>query len=326
MPSTIRDLTELTTVATDDYILISDTSDVTNRDKRISITNLQSGVVRTTGTQTVAGVKGFSSFIGIGTGGPTDPVGELEVHTTDIANATRGASVSQINTGPHAPLVSIMKARGSRASKTTVANGDGLAYIQGMPWDGSNWLSTAAIHMRVNGTVATNSVPTEIAFRTGSPTIADRLVIGATGLATFSNGLSFGQSTLSWYEEGTWQPTLRFGGNSVLMTFSIRSGTFTRIGNRVFCTMVLTLSAKGSSVGAADISGLPYAPALSAVTAVRWAATTTSFFNMFVVPATGSTNLALRAVTAASNAGGAAIADTDFANTSNINGAFFYDV
>jgi hypothetical protein len=90
--------------------------------------------------------------------------------------------------------------------------------------------------------------------------------------------------------------------------------------------MVLTLSAKGSSVGAADISGLPYAPALSAVTAVRWAATTTSFFNMFVVPATGSTNLALRAVTAASNAGGAAIADTDFANTSNINGAFFYDV
>jgi hypothetical protein len=47
---------------------------------------------------------------------------------------------------------------------------------------------------------------------------------------------------------------------------------------------------------------------------------------MFVVPSTGSTVLALRAVTAASNAGGAAIADTDFASTSNIQGAFFYSV
>lgn len=326
MPSTIRDLTELTAVATDDYMLISDTSDVTNRDKRISVTNLQSGVVKTTGTQTVAGVKGFSSYVGIGTGGPTDPVGELEVHTTDTSNATRGAAVSQINTGVQAPIVSLMKARGTRAGKTTVANGDGIAYIQGMPWDGSNWLSTAAIHMRVNGAVAANSVPTEIAFRTGSPTIADRLVIGPTGLASFSNGLSFGQSALSYYEEGTWTPTLRFGAASVLMTFSIRTGTFTRIGNMVICTMALTLSAKGSSVGSADISGLPFTPGLSAPSAVRWAGMQTALFNMWVIPSTGSTVMAIRAVTAASTAGGAALSDTDFTNTSNISAAFFYSV
>lgn len=53
MPSTIRDLTELTAVAVDDYVLISDTSDVTNRDKRISVTNLQSGVAKKTGTPVV---------------------------------------------------------------------------------------------------------------------------------------------------------------------------------------------------------------------------------------------------------------------------------
>lgn len=51
MPSTIRDLTELTAVAVDDYILISDTSDVVNRDKRISKANL---VNQLTGTGTVA--------------------------------------------------------------------------------------------------------------------------------------------------------------------------------------------------------------------------------------------------------------------------------
>jgi hypothetical protein len=40
MPSTIRDLTELTAVAVDDYFLVSDTSDVVNRDKRISQANM----------------------------------------------------------------------------------------------------------------------------------------------------------------------------------------------------------------------------------------------------------------------------------------------
>jgi hypothetical protein len=40
MPSTLRDLTELTTVADDDYFLVSDTSDVINRDKKISRLNL----------------------------------------------------------------------------------------------------------------------------------------------------------------------------------------------------------------------------------------------------------------------------------------------
>lgn len=45
MPSTIRDLTELTTVAVDDYLLINDTSDLTNRDKRISRANLIGGAL-----------------------------------------------------------------------------------------------------------------------------------------------------------------------------------------------------------------------------------------------------------------------------------------
>lgn len=50
MPSTIRDLTELTAVAANDYLLISDTSDVTNRDKRIAISNLQINLAQKTGT------------------------------------------------------------------------------------------------------------------------------------------------------------------------------------------------------------------------------------------------------------------------------------
>jgi hypothetical protein len=55
MPSTIRDLTELTTVAVDDYILISDTSDVTNRDKRISKANLVGANITGGGTIALGG-------------------------------------------------------------------------------------------------------------------------------------------------------------------------------------------------------------------------------------------------------------------------------
>lgn len=61
MPSTIRDLTELTTVAVDDYILISDTSDVTNRDKRISITNLQLPLPHISGTPVAGRVASWFS-------------------------------------------------------------------------------------------------------------------------------------------------------------------------------------------------------------------------------------------------------------------------
>lgn len=55
MPSTIRDLTELTTVAPDDYVLISDTSDLTNRDKRISRLNLVGGALTGGGTVATGG-------------------------------------------------------------------------------------------------------------------------------------------------------------------------------------------------------------------------------------------------------------------------------
>lgn len=55
MPSTIRDLTELTAVALDDYILISDTSDVVNRDKRISKLNFSGGSITGGGTLITGG-------------------------------------------------------------------------------------------------------------------------------------------------------------------------------------------------------------------------------------------------------------------------------
>ena len=64
-------------------------------------------------------------------------------------------------------------------------------------------------------------------------------------------------NTLDDYEEGTWTPALKFGGNSAGMSISI-SGKYTKIGNVVYWACDFALSAKGSSSGSATITGLPF--------------------------------------------------------------------
>jgi hypothetical protein len=55
------------------------------------------------------------------------------------------------------------------------------------------------------------------------------------------------------YEEGTFTPSLEFGGASVGMTYSTREGVYTRIGDTVFVTGQIQLTAKGSSTGTAAL-------------------------------------------------------------------------
>lgn len=55
----------------------------------------------------------------------------------------------------------------------------------------------------------------------------------------------------------TFTPGLTFGGGSTGMTFSTRNGRYSRIGNIVIFRLYLALSAKGSSTGAAVVTGLP---------------------------------------------------------------------
>ena len=66
-------------------------------------------------------------------------------------------------------------------------------------------------------------------------------------------------NTLDDYEEGTWTPTLTFAGGTTGITYSQRSGTYTKIGRLVHVRFAITLSNKGSSTGAAQLTGLPFA-------------------------------------------------------------------
>ena len=98
---------------------------------------------------------------------------------------------------------------------------------------------------------------------TGNTTVGGTLV--NTGLITASAGVAIGgtgsANTLDDYEEGTWTPVLAFDGNSVGMVFSAQAGFYTKVGNLVTVNSYYSLSDKGSSNGAAQIHGLPFAVA-----------------------------------------------------------------
>ena len=85
--------------------------------------------------------------------------------------------------------------------------------------------------------------------------------------ATVQGGITFGSDTaaanqLDDYEEGTWTPSLEFGGSSTGITYSsLRGGNYTKIGRQVTVNFAFTLTSKGSATGDAHISGLPFAVA-----------------------------------------------------------------
>ena len=147
---------------------------------------------------------------------------------------------------------------------------------------------------------------------------------GAERVRVTNNGLTFNGDTaaanaLDDYEEGTWTMGVSFGGASVDVTTSANTGTYTKIGRQVTVNGALILTNKGSSTGAALITGLPFTipndnPNYSAAT--LWLRNIT-FANQHQAYGTiGATTIDLDEVTilgAVTN-----ITDADFANNSEI--------
>ena len=90
---------------------------------------------------------------------------------------------------------------------------------------------------------------------------------GNVVMSTAGKGIDFSANThaagmtselLNDYEEGTWTAGISFGGASVGITYGNNAGYYTRVGNIVTVSCYLVLSNKGSSTGAARITGLPF--------------------------------------------------------------------
>jgi hypothetical protein len=92
------------------------------------------------------------------------------------------------------------------------------------------------------------------------------LSISTSGVLEILSGIKFPATqvasadvkTLDDYEEGTFTPSIAFGGASVGITYFDRQGNYTKIGRQVTCVMYIALTAVGSSTGNAQITGLPF--------------------------------------------------------------------
>ena len=60
------------------------------------------------------------------------------------------------------------------------------------------------------------------------------------------------------YEEGTWTPTIDFGGGSTSVAYAYQEGAYTKIGRHVIAHAYLDLTSKGSSSGQIRFGGLPF--------------------------------------------------------------------
>ena len=121
------------------------------------------------------------------------------------------------------------------------------------------------------------------------------------------------------YEIGTWTPSIKFAGANVSMTFSVALGRYEKIGKRVHVTAAMAMSAKGSSTGAATISGLPFACVndTGGLSAVSLRLLTVTFANQYQGYVNKNTyTIVLEEITEAGAM--TALTDADFANNSQI--------
>ena len=181
------------------------------------------------------------------------------------------------------------------------------------------------------GGTATAAITIDTAQRSKFPTT---IGVGNATPATSGSGITFPASasassdanTLDDYEEGTFTPTVAFGGASVAITYAQQQGFYTKIGNLVTCQIRILLSDKGSSSGAASIRGLPFTvaggEAFSAMTARILNMSFADYYAGYASP--GGTFIVLEEVT---NAGsGTDLTNSDFANNTNIILSVYYRV
>jgi hypothetical protein len=93
--------------------------------------------------------------------------------------------------------------------------------------------------------------------------------------ATAAKGINFTANTpasgmtsqnLTWYEEGTFTPTLILGAGSV--TYTSQSARYTRIGRVVIFSASIVVNTATTPSGTMEIGGLPFTPASNAIGAV----------------------------------------------------------
>lgn len=166
--------------------------------------------------------------------------------------------------------------------------------------------STGAIAATGQVSGATGKVTTTMGVGNATPAAS-----GAGVSFPATQSASTDPNTMDDYEEGTWTPSV--GGTA---TYTLQSGTYTKIGNLAFITGQIVINAIGTG-NTTDISGLPFTAATNnqiicaRVSASSATAIISSYGNIAV--GTSVINIVSRTVASAADA-----ANAIFANSANV--------
>jgi hypothetical protein len=119
-------------------------------------------------------------------------------------------------------------------------------------------LGGSTLRIGTDGTIATSyhtdtgtAVPSGGVLNIVGDTIDGVTVLTAGAGNTVGIGVSFGS-------EVPWTPVLKFGGGSTGIVYGVQQGIAYRVGKLGFFSGKFSISSKGSSTGAATISGIPF--------------------------------------------------------------------
>ena len=218
-------------------------------------------------------------------------VGDWAVYNGAAWQKVEGGNTINATTVSASTSVTTPIVQSSTSAGTTLKNASGTTCIQYGAGGGTNVTIEAAINM--NGANAHIEMsPTGTGHVTIKPTAVgdmDNMIIGATtplaggfttvkaattigvGAATPSAsgaGITFpatqsastDANTLDDYEEGTWTPVIAGSSSAGVATGGTRTGTYTKIGNRVTFTVAATWTSH-TGVGQITVTGYPFSSA-----------------------------------------------------------------
>ena len=187
-----------------------------------------------------------SGDVGIGTSSP-GTYGKLEV-------VGSGYTATAVRSSDASGVIAVLAANAADAARLNVVSNHPLQIF-------TNNTERARIPA-AGGIQSVNS----ISVGNATPTTSGA---GITFPATQS--ASSDANTLDDYEEGTWTPTVAFGGASVGVTYTAtRQGTYTKVGRAVTIQCQMVLTSKGSSTGAMSVTGLPFTSHANPTAATVW--------------------------------------------------------
>lgn len=225
----------------------------------------------------------------------------------------------------------------------TAANGMNISSAGLVNFDGTNVFSgvtttqyNALVGSTANGITnviptATSGVPLISQGSSANPIFGTAVVAGGGTGATTLTGLVLGNgtsamTTISYTAAGSWTPGIAFGGGTTGITYSSQVGKYTQIGNIVFFSCIVTLSSKGSSTGAATITGLPVTIGGGSckldISSAQNVTFTASYITAYWATVNATTTFNVNQYS--STLGVASLTDTNFANNTNLQFSGFY--